>query len=140
MRNCKAYSTKLLVCTLLIALLCAPLISMAFAASDDIRTQTPPEDITPSTEEEPILYASEENATTTSDDTPMLVQERDNSTTTESDESSSIIEEDSQLNDDARLISGQTSADNTVAIIAAAAIGLAIAAGAAMAVVRHRKK
>jgi hypothetical protein len=140
MRNCKANSTKLLACTLLIAVLCAPLISMAFAASDDIRTQTLPDDITPSTEEEPILYASEENATTTSDDTPMLIQERDNSTATESDESSGIIEEDSQLNDDARLISGQTSADNTIAIIGAATIGLAIAAGAAVAVVRQSKK
>jgi hypothetical protein len=71
MVNTKKNSAKLFVAILLALLMCSPLMSIAFAATDDNDVQVPPEESSAADSEPPTLYASEE------DENPMLIQGND---------------------------------------------------------------
>ena len=136
----KQKATKLFVSALLIALLCSPLVSMAFAASDDYSTQAAREPGSPVSSGDQIDDNSKDTAITTSDDNPVLIQERDNGTTTGNDDSSISPTEGAQEEGEPNLIATQDTPNNTAVIGAAIALAVAIAIGATVAVIRRRKK
>ena len=136
----KQKATKLFVSTLLIALLCSPFVSMAFAASEDNNTQAAREPRSPVSSGDQIDDTSQDNAMTTSEGNPVLVQERDNGTTTGNDDSTISPTEGSQEEDEPNLIATQDNPDNTTVIGAAIALAVTIAIGVTVAIVRRREK
>jgi len=120
----KINANKLLVSTLLIAFLCAPMVAIALAAPDDDGQTL----ISPAPEDEP---------SPTSDGTPVLIQQRD-SDTNATDSSTTPTEKQSE--DEPNLIATNTAAYNTALIAGAIALAAAIALGASIAVIRRRKK
>ncbi len=123
---------KLLVSAILIALLCAPLISMALAQADENRTPDSTGDNSGLTSDNPMLIASDDNVTSGSDDEPMLIQPRDSNTT---DDASTT----GQTEDEPNLIATNTTPDNTALFVGVGALAAAIAV-VAVAVVYSRKK
>jgi len=122
MLTTKANPTKLLVSTVLVALLCAPLVSAAFAAPD-YEGRTP-------------VSAGDSSAVKTPDCLPVLIQQRDNNPTKDN----STAPTDAQAGHEPNLIATNTKPDNTAVTVGAAVVALAIAVGASVAVVRGRKK
>jgi hypothetical protein len=126
---------KLFVCGTLMVLLCSFLVS-SVSATDDNTTREPTPD-TPSTSDNPVLIATQDNDTTTSDSDPNLYQTRDNSTTTTTDPP---IANDNSESGDGLLISTQSSPDYTGYLAAGIALVLVIALSSFVIVFMKRRK
>jgi uncharacterized protein HemX len=125
----KTNANKLLVSILLIAILCAPMVTMAFANPDEKSKEADDGQmlIAPAPEDEPAP-ASDEN--------PLLIQQRDGDTN-QTDSSTTPTEGQSQ--DEPNLISTNTASDNTLLVAGTIALVAAIALAASFVVVRHKK-
>jgi len=119
----KISANKLLFSILLIAVLCAPMVSIALAAPDD-DSQTL---ISPAPEDEPAPMA---------DGNPVLIQQRDTDTNATD---SSTTPTEGQSEDETNLIATNTASDNTALVAVTLALAAAIALGASIIVIRRRK-
>jgi len=120
----KINANKLLVSTLLIAFLCAPMVSMALAAPDDDGQTL----ISPAPEDEPAP---------TADGNPLLIQQRDSDANATD---SSATPTEGQFEDETNLIATNTAPDNTVLVAGTVALAAALALVASIALIRRRKK
>ncbi len=111
----KINAKTLLLSTVLLALLCAPLIAAALA--DDNRTP-----------------ASDDNAVKTPDNAPVLIQPQDSSAV---DNSSEVH---TQGDEEGSLIASNTPTDNAILVEVAAFIAFATVVIAAVVVIRRRTK
>ncbi len=132
MSTIKSNSTKLLVSTMLIALLCAPLISMALAQTDDNRVPDSTGDNSGLTSDNPMLIASDDSVTSGSDEEPNLTQQRDNDAANDTSTTG-------QTEDEPNLIATNTAPDNTAMFVGIGALVVAIAV-VVVAVAYRRKK
>ncbi len=132
MRTIKSNSTKLLVSTLLIALLCAPLISMTLAQSNENRTPDSTGDNSDLTSDNPMLIASDDSVTSGSGDEPMLIQPQDSDAANDTSTTG-------QTEDEPNLIATNTTPDNTAVLVSIGALAVAIAV-VVVAVIYLRKK
>jgi len=123
---------KLFVSVLLIPALCAPLVSMALAAPDENRA---PAADSPVADDGQMLIAPAPEDKGDSSDGNMLIQPRDSNAT--SDDSAAGPVDGSE--DEASLIATNTS-DNTAVIAGVVLLAVAVAVGASIAVVTHRRK
>jgi hypothetical protein len=134
MANKQKAGTRLFVTTLLILLLCSPLVSMAIAA-DDVSGQVPPEEDSTETSDGPTLYASEE------EDNPLLIEGNDEVTAPTENDSAGAAE---NTEGDPTLIAPRSilnnAANNTAAIIGISVLVAGMALIAAVAVITTRKK
>jgi hypothetical protein len=136
MATSKANSTTLVFSVLLI-MLCMPLVSMANAASDDVKTQVAPEDASNSTVDDGASYVPQGNSTTDSEGNPSLIQIRDNSTIGLDNDAST--NEEAPSADEPNLIATETTPNNTPFIVAAITLAtIAIGAAAIVALLRKR--
>lgn len=133
MRTKKSNSTKFLVSILLIALLCAPLISMVIAQPDENRTPDSTGDNSGLTSDNPMLIASDNSVTSGSGDEPMLIQPRNSDAANDTSTTG-------QTEDEPNLIATNTTADNTVVLVGAGALAATIIIVILGAVVYRRKK
>ncbi|MGE5638126.1 MAG: hypothetical protein ACM3WQ_05400 [Chloroflexota bacterium] len=133
MRTKKSNSTKFLVSTLLIALLCAPLISMVIAQPDENRTPDSTGDNSGLTSDNPMLIASDNSVTSGSGDEPMLIQPRNSDAANDTSTTG-------QTEDEPNLIATNTTADNTAVLVGAGALAATIIIVILGAVVYRRKK
>ena len=125
---------KLFVCATLTLLFCWFLVSSA-SATDDNTTRDPTPD-TPSTSDNPVLIATEDNATTSDVDTATY-QARDNSSNTTIDPPTV---NDASESDDGLLISTQSSPDYTGYLVAGLALVTVIALSSFVIMYMKRKK
>ena len=125
---------KPLVSALLIAFLCAPLVSMAFAAPDD---QSQAANAAVDNGQNLIAPAPENEETPTSDENPVLIQPRDSSTNATD---SSATPTEGGAEDEQNLIATNTGSDNAILVAGAVALAAVIALAASVAVLRRRKK
>ncbi len=125
---------KPLVYALLTALLCVPLVSIAFAEPDG---QSQAADAAVDNGQNLIAPAPENEETPTSEENPILIQPRDSSTNATD---SSATPTEGGAEDEQNLIANYTGSDNALLVAGAVALAAVIALAASVAVLRRRKK
>ncbi len=125
---------KPLVYALLTALLCVPLVSIAFAEPDG---QSQAADAAVDNGQNLIAPAPENEETPTSEENPILIQPRDSSTNATD---SSATPTEGGTEDEQNLIANYTGSDNALLVAGAVALAAVIALAASVAVLRRRKK
>ncbi len=126
---------KPLISTLLLALLCALFVSIAFAAPDDQSQAADAAMIDGG--QNLIAPAPESEGTPTSDGNPVLIQQRDSSNNATD---SSATPAEGGAEDEQNLIATNTGSDNALLVAGAVALAAVIALVASVAVIHRRKK
>lgn len=126
---------KLFVCGTLMVLLCSFLVSSVSATDDNTAREPTPD--TPSTSDNPVLIATQDNDTTTANSDPNRYETRDNSTTTGTDPQ---ITNNNSESGDGLLISTQSSPEYTGYLVAGIALISVIALSSFVIVFMKRRK
>jgi hypothetical protein len=134
----KGNAKKLLASTLLFALFCASMVSMALAAPEDNRAQAADSSAATEDGQKLIAPAPQDDPAPTASDNPVLIQQRDGNTNTT--DNSSANPTDAQPKDEGNLIATNTATDNTAVIIGTSAVAMAILVIVSIIILRRPKK